>query len=241
LGLLTPGRRLGTVLAVGALAALVLVAPLGAQAEFTDTTLQGELWMPFTSLLPAELERRVPDQEKLDALLEEMQVVFSGMVYGWSFQWRPADPDRGVTEALDVQPLGRIAASTGDPATARALAIDTRVDDQAGTLTVAFRYYMAPHEVERRRAWGSFDLDQAQGVGRAPAVDRLESRLEALRQALKEGVRALLRARIYNRPQEIRGEAVLREVPRYSMQAGRYVCNARFQVRILKVRAYPSY
>jgi len=225
------------------LAALVVVmsAPsfASAQAEFTDTILQGELWMPFQALAPGELEKRVPDQQKLDALLEEMQTVFSGMIYGWSFTYRPVDKERNVTEALDVVPLGRIRGSTGDAATARAVAISTRVDEQTGVLTVLFRYYMAPFEASRRRAWASSNLDQAAGVGKAKVVDRLESRLDALHQAVKEAVRNLLRPRLYNRPQEIRGEALLREVPRYSLQAGQYVCSARFQMRIIAVKEYP--
>lgn len=220
---------------------LVLAAPIFGQAEFTDTILQGELWMPFQALVPGELEKRVPDEQKLDALLEEMQEVFSGMIYGWSFTYRPIDKDRGVAEALDVVPLGRIVGTTGDPKTARALAVATRVDEQSGVLTVSFRYYMQPFEAQRRQAWASFNLEQAAGVGKAKIVDRLESRIEALRQAIKEAVRNLLRPKIYNRPQEIRGEALLRQVPMYSLQSGQYVCSARFQIRILSVRDYPLY
>lgn len=197
--------------------------------------------MPFAAVVPGELERRVPDEEKLDALLEEMQTVFSGMIYGWAFTYRPIDPARKVPEFLDVAPLGHIGGPGADPATSRATATGTRIDDKAGTLNVTFRYYMQPFEVNRRSAWGSTDLDQAAGVGKAKIEDRLESRLDALRQALKEAVRNLLRPRYYNRPQEIRGEALLREVPRYSMQSGVYSCSARFQIRVLKVREYPLY
>lgn len=220
---------------------VLFVVPGYAQAQFTDTLLQGELWLPFQALLPGELEKRVPDQEKLDALLEEMQTVFSGMIYGWSFNYRPVAPDRGVTEFLDVVPLGRIVGTTGDPKTARAVAVSTRLDEQSGVLTVLFRYSMPPFEASRRLAWASFNLEQAAGVGKAKVADRLESRLDALRQAVKEAVRNLMRPKLYNRPQEIKGEALLREVPRYSMQSGQYVCSARFQIRILSVREYSAY
>ena len=223
------------------LLALLSAFPAFSQEEFQDTLLQGELWMPFQAVVPGELERRVPDEAKLDALLEEMQTVFSGMVYGWSFTYRPAAPDRKVEEFLDVVPLGRIVGTTGDPKTARALAVSTRLDEGNGVMTVLFRYYMAPFEVARRQAWASFNIDQAAGTGKAKAADRLESRLEALRQSLKQAVRGLLRPKIYNRPQEIKGEALLREVPRYSLQAGQYVCSAKFQVRILNIREYPLY
>jgi len=219
----------------------LVAGPVLGQADFSDTVFQGELWMPFAAVTPGELERKTPDQEKLDALLEEMQMVFSGMVYGWSFTYRPVDPARKVDEFLDVVPLGRIVGSQGDVATARALAVSTRIDEKAGTLVVLFRYYLAPHEAARRQAWGSFNLDQAAGIGKAKVVDRLESRLEALRQAVKESVRNLLRPKVYNRPQEIRGEALLREIPRYSIQSGQYVCTAKFQMRILNVREYPLY
>lgn len=224
-----------------AVLALALAPPLPAQAEFTETLLQGELWMPFQAISPGELERRVPDEEKLDALLEEMQTVFSGMVYGWSFTYRPPDPTRKAAEYLDVVPLGRIVGSTGDPATSRVVAASTRVDDKSGVLTVLFRYAMPPFEAGRRRAWASFNLDQAAGIGQARVVDRLESRLEALRQSIKEAVRNLLRPRVLNRPQEVKGEALLRQVPLYSIQSGQYVCNAKFQMRIVSVREYPIY
>lgn len=227
-----------------ALVLLILLSVPGfltAQAEFTETLLQGEMWMPFHAILPGELERRAPDQEKLDALLEEMQTVFSGMVYGWSFTYRPADPSRKVDELLEVVPLGRIVGSTGDPATARVVAVSTRTDESGGVLTVLFRYYMTPFEAARRRAWASFNLDQAAGIGRYEAADRLETRIEALRQSLKQSVRNLMRPKVYNRPQEIKGEALLREVPQFSLQAGKYVCSAKFQVRILNVREYPLY
>jgi len=243
-----PGKRLEGLLGVVTrfLPALLLLGlwvggPVFSQAEFTDTILQGELWLPFQAVVPGELEKRVPDDQKLDALLEEMQQVFSGMVYGWSFTYRPADKDRRVAEALDVVLLGRIVGTTGDPKTARAMAVATRLDEQTGVLTVSFRYYMPAFEVARRQAWGSFNLEQAAGVGSSPVVDRLESRIEALRQAIKQAVRNLLRPKVYNRPQEIRGEALLREVPRYFLQSGQYVCSARFQMRILSVREYPLY
>ena len=223
------------------LSVLFSAVPVFSQEEFTDTTLQGELWLPFQAVTPGEIEKRVPDQEKLDALLEEMQTVFSGMVYGWAFQYRPAAPERTVPEYLDVTPLGRIVGTTGDAKTARALAVATRTDEATGILTVTFRYYLQPYEAARRQAWGSFNLDQANGTGKAKAVDRLESRLDALRQAVKEAVRNLLRPRVYNKPQEVKGEVLLREVPRYSLQSGQYVCSARFQVRILNIREYPLY
>jgi hypothetical protein len=197
--------------------------------------------MPFQPIVPGEVEKAVPDSKKLDALLEEMQTVFSGMVYGWSFVYRPVDPARNVPEGLDVKPLGRIVASRGDPATARALAVSTQMDEENGVLTVLFRYYLPDFESARQRAWGTSNLDQAAGVGKTKAVDRLESRIDALHQALKEAVRNLLRPKYLNRPEEIRGEALLREVPKYSLQSGQYVCSARFQVRILGVREYPAY
>ena len=224
-----------------AAALTLLSAPAFGQAAFTDTLLQGELWMPFQALAPGELEEHTPDQAKLDAMLEEMQQVFSGMIYGWSFRYRPVDPDRKVPEALEVTALGRIVGTTGDPKTARAVAVATRTDAQAGILAVTFRYEMTPFESQRRRAWGSAALDEAGGTGKAKIVDRLESRLDALRQSLKDAIRNLLRPRVFNRPQEITGEALLLEVPRYYLESGQYVCSARYILRVANIREYPLY
>ena len=105
--------------------------------------------------------------------------------------------------------------------------------------TVLFRYRMADFEAERRQSWGSFNLEQAAGTGYAPVVDRLESRIDALKQASKEALRNLLRPKVYNKPAEIQGEILLRQVPLYSLDAGRYRCVASFQVRVLSIRDYP--
>jgi len=219
---------------------LILCVPLTSQAVFTDNQLQGELWMTLQPILPQELERRAHDKEKLDALLKEMTAVFSGMIYGWSFDYRPIAPDRNVPEKLDVVPLGHIVGTTGNVKTSRAWAWATHLNDETGILVVDFRYIMTPFEVERRSAWASANMDTAVGRGRAPLVDRWESRLDALHQALKDAVRNLLRPQYYNRPEEIRGEAILAQVPLYGVDSGQYTCSARFQIRIFKVRDYPS-
>jgi hypothetical protein len=210
------------------------VPGLVAQEDFESTVLQGDLWLPFEAIAPGELEKRTPDNAKLDALLEEMRTVFSGMIYGWSFTYKPSDKARQAPEVLDVKSVFEI-----QKGSRRVEVAQTRFDAKTSILTVTFRYRMADFEAGRRQSWASFNLDQAAGTGYAPAVDRLESRLSALSQALKEAIRALLRPKVLNKPQEIKGEALLRQVPLYSLEAGRYRCLATFQIRILSIRDYP--
>ncbi|MEI8094809.1 MAG: hypothetical protein WCG80_11405 [Spirochaetales bacterium] len=213
---------------------LLLPAVLTAQEEFQSTVLQGEMWLPFEPITPGELEARPPDNAKLDSLLEEMRTVFSGMIYGWSFTYKPSDKARQANEVLDVKPVFEI-----QKGSRRVEVAQTRFDAKTSVLTVLFRYRMADFEAGRRQSWASFNLDQAAGTGYSPVIDRTESRVAALSQALKEAVRNLLRPKVYNKPQEIRGEALLRQVPLYTLDAGRYKCTASFQVRILSVRDYP--
>ncbi len=208
--------------------------PLAAQEEFESTVLQGELWMPFEPITPGELERRAPDEAKLDALLEEMRTVFSGMIYGWSFRYKPSDKVRGAVEVLEVVPIFEI-----QKGSRRVEVAQTRFIASTSVLNVLFRYRMADFEAGRRQSWASFNLDQAAGTGYSPVLDRTESRIEALYQALKEALRNLLRPQVYNKPMEIKGEALLRQVPLYALESGRYRCTASFQVRIISVRSYP--
>jgi len=215
--------------------ALVSVAvPCLAQEEFDSSVLQGELWLPLDPIAPGELETRTPDNDKLDALLAEMRTVFSGMIYGWSFTYKPSDKARNAKEVLDVKPIFEI-----QQGSRRVEVAQTRFDTKNSVLTVLFRYRMADFEAGRRKSWSGFNLDQCSGTGFSPVVDRYESRVEALRQALKEAVRNLLRPKYGNKPQEIKGEALLRQVPLYSIDAGRYRCTGYFQVRVLSVREYP--
>ena len=215
--------------------ALVSVAvPCLAQEEFDSSVLQGELWLPLDPIAPGELETRTPDNAKLDALLAEMRTVFSGMIYGWSFTYKPSDKARNVKELLEVKPIFEI-----QQGSRRVEVVQTRYDTKNSVLTVLFRYRMADFESGRRNSWSSFNLDQCSGTGFSPVVDRYESRVEALRQALKEAVRNLLRPKYGNKPQEIKGDALLRQVPLYSIDAGRYRCTAGFQVRVVSVREYP--
>ena len=117
--------------------------------------------------------------------------------------------------------------------------VQTRFIASTSVLNVLFRYRMADFEAGRRKSWSSFNLDQAAGTGSSPVLDRTESRVDALHQALKEALRNLLRPKVHNKPQEIQGEALLRQVPQYALEAGRYRCTASFQVRIISLRSYP--
>ena len=180
------------------------------------------------------VERRAPDEAKLDALLEEMRTVFSGMIYGWSFRYKPSDKVRGAVEVLEVVPIFEI-----QKGSRRVEVAQTRFIASTSVLNVLFRYRMADFEAGRRQSWASFNLDQAAGTGYSPVLDRTESRIEALYQALKEALRNLLRPQVYNKPMEIKGEALLRQVPLYALESGRYRCTASFQVRIISVRSYP--
>lgn len=198
--------------------------------------LQADLWALLEPLGPQEVERPPLDQEIADELKAECRSYFSGMIYGWKFTYRPSDNARQVKELLEVDPLTQI--PRDDP---RMVATKVRLVESEGRVYVDFIYRLRDSEREKRKAWALTDSDQSGGRGTQRIIQRQTSRELAFDQALKDAVRNLLRPRFYNKPAEIRGEAVLRAVPRFTVLAGEFVCTATFQIRQLSVRPYSAY
>jgi hypothetical protein len=72
-----------------------------AQNAFVD----GELWIEADALVADEL----PDaRARAKALWELARWVFSGMVYGFAFEYRPLDVARGVADEFTVEPVGQL-------------------------------------------------------------------------------------------------------------------------------------
>jgi hypothetical protein len=163
--------------------------------------------------------------------LEEAARVFAGMVYGWNFDYALGDRARGIAESFELEPLGKIPFG------------DTRLSvTDAGA------------EGSFLRVWAEYRLDEAQmraftvvrevaarysqGLGAAALSRGSTAKAEALADAARAAVRALVSAAERNKPKEAAGTVTLVDVPRYWIDAGRFVCAARFRINVKETIPY---
>ncbi|MDR1986961.1 MAG: hypothetical protein LBP88_08335 [Treponema sp.] len=172
--------------------------------------------------------------------LEESALVYSAMIYGWSFEYAIGERARGIAEAFDLSPLGTI--PFGDPGL---FVTDAQVRDMRLYLWTDYQL----NEAQKRRMgfWKSGKIQTAQAIGHGPlgdpaaAGDWLSIKKTALEDAARAAVRAMLRGSERNRPKEARGYIGLAGFPAYWMDAGRWTASARFRVEIKEIIPFGAY
>ena len=145
------------------------------------------------------------EREVIDQLLEDARWAFSGMIYGFNVRWTPSARMRGVEEILEIQPVASI--PRGDP---RMKAVTATREN--GFVYILLEYHPDASQQNRLSAWRSQAYPSAAGSGLAP-LHFDESRRRAMELAVKETLRSYLRARQYNRPEEIRARVGLLAFP----------------------------
>ncbi len=214
-------------------AALLLAAAMAAAAAGADQTIRGRFEVDLEPVSAMEVGVPYP----LDAAtahrraLDEASLVFAGIVYGWRFEYAIGDKSRAAAESFELKPLGSIA--FGDPR----LSV-TDADSAPSVLGVWAEYRLDAVQERTYAAGRDGNARRSQGAGSAPRSAGPAGKADALRDAARLAVRAVLGSSERNRPKEASGAVVLEEVPRYWVDAGRFVCSARFRVRIETVVPY---
>ncbi|GMO25570.1 MAG: hypothetical protein Ta2F_00920 [Termitinemataceae bacterium] len=172
--------------------------------------------------------------------LEDAQSTFSAMIYGWSFDYTPADRQRGIEEYLSLKPEGEVL--FGDD---KIQITDARIDGDMYFIWVDYRL----NQSQKRRitAWNSspFFNANAQGygpLGGGPGVtDRRDIKKVALEDAAKIALRTKLRQIQKNRPHRASGFIALSKFPIYRLKSGRWSCVANFRIEIKETEGYQAF
>jgi len=194
----------------------------------------GEFWAPYAVITP-EFDVKPPDAEELiDQLLDEMRFVFGGMIYGFSFTYVPSDIERSVEEFFELDPLGEI--RPGD----RNMAVyQTRTDRTA--VYAMTKYDLDEYQKNWVLYWNSEAFPTIDGRGRDMFIKGVSAKIEAIRQAIKEAVRAYLRKRIFNKPKKITGYVRIDEVPYIVIESGDYLAKVRVTMDIHEIEEYKTF
>jgi len=171
--------------------------------------------------------------------LEESSLFFSGMIYGWSFNYDVGERARRIDENIEMELLGSI--KYGDPALR---VTDTEIRDLR--LRVWADYHLNYSQQRRMHTWRTGMIRNAQGTGYSPShVDEYPGWIELKKIALEDAARAALRAALRgserNRPKEVKGFISLASFPRYYIDAGRWAASARFRVQITEIIPFSAH
>ncbi len=182
-------------------------------------------------------------QELAEAVFTEASWVFSGIIWGFTFEYTPYDKTRKVAESFQLTPRGAIKRGSSG-----LRILETNLD--GGTLVVNALYYPTASELSELLAWKQASYKIAQGRAYSPAFppiiamqaqERVQARITAMGEAVKEAVREYARGITYNKPRIIRGICSLAEQPKIIIASGQYLAQVKIYLHISEIISYGTY
>ena len=160
--------------------------------------------------------------------------IIGGMVYGWNFSYTPSDKLRGVEEYMDFSPVRELGEAEQSIAYTKPWVEEGKVYcwvEFTRTEAMIRNYYL----------WASITNDTVHGIGYGKISDGFDGITNAVRDAIKNAVRAYFRTKIKNKPKEIRGKVLLRREPLIGIDAGRYKVQLDFFLETDKILPYTQF
>ena len=160
--------------------------------------------------------------------------IIGGMVYGWNFNYTPSDKLRGVEEYVDFSPVQELGEAERNIAYTKPWVEEDKVYcwvEFTRTEAMIRNYYL----------WASITNDAVHGTGYGKISDGFDGITDAVRNAIKDAVRAYFRTKIKNKPKEIRGRVLLRREPLIGIDAGRYKVQLDFFLETDKIVPYTQF
>ena len=223
---------------------LVLVScTLFAQSESSNHpyVLRGEIYVDLEPIYYGHID----DEYPLDVstagrrALEECAMLYSAMIYGWSFHYEPGEKARQIDENIELEPVNVI--QFGDP---NLNITDTEIRDMR--LRVWTDYQLSDTQQRRVQTWSGGTFRNAQAIGYSPENINeypgwLALKKTAIEDAARAALRAMLRGSERNRPKEVSGFISLTSFPRFFIEAGRWAASTRFRVQINEIVPFSAY
>jgi hypothetical protein len=218
---------------------LFLIAGAGAQDAGVGARDADRLFIrPWIELQP--LGRLEPDEPQKplktaeQELLEEGRLLFSAMIYGWTFTYIPGDLSRQVKESFTLTPIAEIPWGS-----ARLEVRETEKED--AKLWARMSYALNDDESQRRLAWESNTAALSTGRGKAKVTEGASARMASLRDAVRDAIRRSLDSRYINKPRQVDGEIVLWDDPIILVGSGEYSTSAKVKLLVRELVPYRIY
>lgn len=204
------------------------------QAAFSLDYIQLEVWCDLDQAYPGMEEYPLTAEQATGMLLEEVRYVLSLMLYGAQFEYVPGDKRKNVADSITIEPLAMVA--RGDPSFA---AYETRL--KQGKLRLIINYRLMDFQIARINGWTSSGIVDITGTGKVDIFNGYADRKAAIDEAVKQGVRAYLRERIFDKPAKVTGSFLVSSPPVVRADSGQFVATLSCQIKIKSVRKHLIY
>ncbi len=184
---------------------------------------------PLARLEPDEPQKPIKTAEQ--ELLEEGRVLFSAMIYGWTFTYIPGDLARQVTESFTLTPVAEIPWGS-----ARLVVRETEREE--AKLWARMSYVLNDDESQKRLAWESNTAALSTGRGQAKVSEGASARMASLRDAVRDAIRRSLDSRYINKPRQVDGEVVLWDDPVILVGSGAFSTSAKVKLLVRELVPY---
>ncbi len=159
----------------------------------------------------------------------------TGMCYGWTFSYTPADRARGVSEYFECIPRSIIEENDS-----RMLWTDPVFSDNRITCWLEFE--RSSSMMANREMWHKMWYVSASSRGEGSVHDGPEGMKNSVLDAVRNAVRDYAMAMSKNKPKEVTGTIVLKdENPRIFIDSGKYVADLDFFLYVDKIEQYKFY
>ena len=218
--------------------ASVLFSQIHDSGNYPDT-IRGEVWIELEPIYGGVVDDDYPLDTRTASLraLEESAMLFSAMIYGWSFNYDVGERTRNIEEKFELTPVAKIPMS--DPG----LQV-TEVEVKDMRIRMWADYHLTDVQQRQLGAWRTGNIKNAQAIGYwnpGQSPNWLDVKKIAIEDAARAAVRAMLQSSERNRPKEVRGFISLASFPNYYITAGRWAASARFRVEIIEIVPYTVY
>ncbi|MDY4526056.1 MAG: hypothetical protein SPE03_13585 [Treponema sp.] len=157
--------------------------------------------------------------------------LIEGMVYGWEFSYTPQDKMRGVEENLEITEI-----VPSDVFLSHITFSSVWFENERMNCWVTFERNES--QIQNYNLWASIKNPVIHGRGYGKLIDGFDGIKNAAAEALKNAVREHFRAIIKNKPKQIKGKVLIKELPVLGIDAGKYVINLDFFLECDKIVEY---
>lgn len=179
-----------------------------------------------------------PDAQQYDYPVKSIRQVapflVGGMVYGWNFSYTPSDKARGVEEYLEITEI-----VPSDYLKGGITYVSPWI--QNNRLNCWCEYTRNESQIQNYNLWNSIKNPVVHGRGYGELSKGFDGLKDAAYDSMKNAVREHYRAVIKNKPKEITGSVLIRDLPTIGIDAGRYVINLDFFLEYGKIIEYSVY
>lgn len=196
-----------------------------------DTWYEIEQYSAWDNYEIPEADFSEQGETQIHNLLEEARIIISAMVYGYSFTYIPQDNARGVNDSFELDPIEEI--KWGDPGLE--ILNCERVENK---VVCKILYNLSDYQVSRRTSWYTNSIPYSTGTGRENYFLGFSAKLSSVKNSIKEAIRNYTRARVENKPREIKGEVMIWDAPYTIINEGNYTSTVKIKLLLLEIIPY---